>query len=264
MDEISVSDSWVNGSQCFGPRTLPVLDLSHGRVVHAVSGNRTEYQPVSADFLASSRPADVAAALRHRFGFREAYVADLSAIAGGPPDWDSLDAIARQGFRLWIDAGLRNARQAVELDQRRFPWGSEGASGATVIAGLETLSGPEALEEMLAAVGPRRLVFSLDLKAGEPLGSREAWNHAGADEILGVALTMGIERFLILDLARVGSKSGPVTQKICRRLCFAAPNVEIASGGGVRGPSDLEQLRQAGCDVVLVASSLYENTIGNE
>lgn len=246
------------------PQVLPVLDLLRGRVVGAVAGERNIYQPVSSELAASSDPATVAGAFRERFGFREAYVADLDAIAGAAPDWESINAVGQAGFRIWLDAGLRTAEQAIHLAERSLAHGNEEAKLSAVVVGSETAQGLVALQQMLEAIGHERLVFSLDLKAGQPLGSPDFWNDGSPEKILESALSLGVRRFLILDLAQVGTQSGTHTEPLCRKLRGMSEDIEIAAGGGVRDAKDIRSLYLSGCDVVLVASAFHAGRISRE
>jgi phosphoribosylformimino-5-aminoimidazole carboxamide ribotide isomerase len=177
------------------------------------------------------------------------YVADLDALAGGEPDCPVYAALRAEGFRLWVDAGLRDAAAARRLAQ----------SGVeTVVAGLETVAGPAALAETVSDLGSR-LVFSLDLKEGIPL-ARECW-EGDAWSVAAEAVRWGVRRVLVLDLARVGAAAGPGAPDLCARLAAAFPEVEVSAGGGVRGRADLERLRECGVRAVLVASALHDGTL---
>ena len=87
-------------------RILPVLDLKGGQVVRGVAGRRKEYRPIVSRIVSSAEPLAVARAFREQFGLRELYVADLDAIAGGPPDQATLVDLLDDGFQLWVDAGV--------------------------------------------------------------------------------------------------------------------------------------------------------------
>ncbi len=152
------------------------------------------------------------------------------------------------GFRIWVDAGLRQAQQGQRL---------AAAGVQSVVAGLETVAGPEVLEQLVDRLG-RRVVFSLDLRAGEALG---AWGQREPWDIALNALRRGVRRLLVLDLARVGQGQGTGTEELCARLAAAYPDVEIAAGGGVRGRADLVRLRAAGVSAVLVASALHDGRL---
>ncbi|NIV10372.1 MAG: HisA/HisF family protein, partial [Aliifodinibius sp.] len=60
-------------------KTIPVLDVLNGVIVHAVGGKREKYYPVKSVLCASSDPVNVALTFRS-LGFDELYMADLDAI----------------------------------------------------------------------------------------------------------------------------------------------------------------------------------------
>ena len=168
-----------------------------------------------------------------------------------PPALATYADLQNDQFRLLIDAGLRSAADALPL---------VGPGAVGLVAGLETLAGPDVLAELLALVGPARLVFSLDLKNGHPLASA-AWSATDPWTIAERALAAGVRRMLVLDLARVGVGGGTGTEALCRRLKESDPALEVLAGGGVRGPDDLQRLRGCGVDGVLVASALHDGRL---
>jgi len=157
-------------------QVLPVMDLMRGEVVRGVAGQRESYRPIQSQLSQASTPPAVAEAFHRSLGLSEVYLADLDAIGGGEPDWDIYRAVAGCGVKLWVDAGLVDAGQAFAL----LEFDPHGAVISGVVAGLETASGPKAVEEMLRAVGKGRLVFSLDMQAGRPLASSSQW---GSDPV---------------------------------------------------------------------------------
>lgn len=234
-------------------RIIPVIDLKNGIVVHGVAGHRNRYQPIVSQLTSSVAPLEVARAFAKTLGLRELYLADLDAIAGNEPSLALYDALGREGFQLWVDAGLSLPEDAHPL---------HGAGVARIVAGLETLAGPEALETLVQQLGDR-LVFSLDLREGTPLTNR-GWQGTDALAIAGQAHACGVRRLLVLDLARVGSGAGVGSEELCAQLVLRFPDVEVSAGGGVRGPEDLERLWQQGVEAVLVASALHDRRIVKE
>ncbi|MCS6850571.1 MAG: HisA/HisF-related TIM barrel protein [Gemmataceae bacterium] len=231
---------------------LPVLDLKSGLVVHGRGGRRHEYRPIVTPLSATAQPVDVARGFDRHFGLREMYVADLDAIAGAVPAWKTFAALQEAGFVLWVDAGVRAPPQARALFERGVEY---------VILGLETLAGPDVLRAVVAELGADRLVFSLDLRHGEPLGDRAAWKGADALGIADQATAAGIGRMIVLDLARVGLGAGPGTEELCRLLHERHPELMLVAGGGVRHAKDLRRLAKAGVRGALVASALHERRL---
>ena len=232
-------------------RVIPVLDVMYGDVVRGVGGRRHEYRPIVSRLTASSRPVDVAGALASHFGCRELYVADLDAILGGEPSWPLYAALHELAFRLWVDAGVRRMTRACQLAESGID---------SIVVGLETVAGPGELAEMVRAFG-ERIVFSLDLRQGEPLGEREAWQGLDAEGIAAQAVQLGVRRLLVLDLANVGCDNGIGTRELCGCLCAKYPHVSIGAGGGLRHRGDLEELRDCCVQAALVASALHDSRL---
>jgi phosphoribosylformimino-5-aminoimidazole carboxamide ribotide isomerase len=241
------------------PRVIPVLDLLGGQVVRGIAGRREEYRPIESRLCRTSAPVDVAQALAKAFGFREAYVADLDAIAGAEPAWDAYRAIAESGLQLLVDAGLCS-----NVTLTRFVTCRDEGWLAAAIVGLETLPSIDFLAQCVAELGSERIVFSLDLKEGQPISRLPEWQEADPFAIATQAFEVGVKRMVILDLARVGTSTGVGTEDLARRIRAAKPDVELIGGGGVRGVDDLRALAGAGYDAALVASALHDGRLTRE
>jgi phosphoribosylformimino-5-aminoimidazole carboxamide ribotide isomerase len=230
-----------------------VLDVRGRVVVRGVAGRRSEYRPIVSRLSASADPLVVARVFRERFGFTELYLADLNALAGAPPALDLYAALRSQGFTLWVDAGIRDAPTAGPL----------AASGVDyLVAGLETVCGPDVVGELCRQYGRERVVFSLDLRDGVPLGDPAAWR--GRDQPLEIGVwagEMGVRRIIVLDVGRVGTEQGLGTEDLCGRLAAACPRLEVIAGGGVRDRDDLRRLEAVGVRAALVASALHDGRL---
>src|SRR5262249_52749591 len=132
------------------------------------------------------------------------------------------------------------------------------------IAGLETWSGPDELAAMCRAIGSSRVIFSLDLKHGRPLGDVSQWRTADPLAIATRAVEAGIEEMIVLDLAQVGIGRGVTTLPVCRQLLDSFPALRVLTGGGVRNAADLDVLAAAGVNGVLVASALHDGGLTRE
>lgn len=232
---------------------LPVLDLLNGQIVRGIAGRRDDYRPIVSKLVDSAEPLTIARAFREQFGFEEFYLADLDAIRGGSPANDLLWRLQWDGFRLWIDPGISSA-----ASPNFYTIASRPAH--SIVVGLESVLGPHALAQILAEADPRRVVFSLDLKSGKPLGSAD-WGTDDPWAIAAQAIELGVERLIVLDLAQVGVGSGVGTEQLCMRLKKTHPNLQLTAGGGVRHMHDVKRLESIGVDYVLVASALHDGCI---
>jgi len=241
-------------------RIVPVIDLKANQVVRGVAGRRHEYRPVQSVLTASAAPGEVAAALLDVVGGSELYLADLESIAGEAVNLPAMREVAAAGARLWLDAGLQTADQA----ERLFDLGlKQGFLGQLVVA-LESIESIAELERISRNLPQDRLRLSVDLMNGRPLTKIAAWESAAPLEIAAAAVELGIDRFIVLDLADVGVGRGIQTLELCRQLQQTYPSAEIAAGGGVRSLADLRTLADAGCEAALVASALHSGAIGRE
>jgi phosphoribosylformimino-5-aminoimidazole carboxamide ribotide isomerase len=234
---------------------LPVIDLLGGVVVRGVAGKRSEYRAIESCFTEDASPSGIARALVRSFGFSDVYVADLDAIARRQPAWGDYESIARAGLKLWVDAGTSEIGRAKQLATALV----HGESIFRIILGLESLASPGVLREIASVVDADRLVFSLDLKDGQALASRQ-W-PADPLAIAEIAVAAGIGRIIVLDLARVGVGEGTGTQSLCEELHARWPELELVGGGGVRSMSDVHKLLASGLSRVLVASALHDGKI---
>jgi phosphoribosylformimino-5-aminoimidazole carboxamide ribotide isomerase len=199
----------------------------------------------------SSQILDVAHALAEAVGSMHLYLADLDAIAGKPPAVQHFRLLAERGFELWVDAGICCAADARPLVD---------AGVHQVVAGLETLANLEELARLQKVVIPDRVVFSLDLRAGSPLG-RSAELLREPLDLVAAARERGVRRMILLDIARVGMGRGIGTESLCREIKGRWPELELFVGGGVRGVDDICCAARAGASGVLVASALHNGRV---
>jgi phosphoribosylformimino-5-aminoimidazole carboxamide ribotide isomerase len=235
---------------------IPVIDLKSGQAVHAVAGDRDHYRPLRTRLHPGSDPLGLALAYRDVLCLRELYLADLDAIAGAPLAEGLYRAIQELGLSLWVDAGVRDRSSLPPL---------RDAGVETMVLGLETLRGPEALVEILDEIGPARAMFSLDLRSGVPVTAVGAdWGTNDPRALAETAVTLGVQRLLLLDLARVGTGHGTGTDRLLSELASSHPDLELCVGGGISALEDLHRLACAGAAAVLVGSALHDGRIGAE
>ncbi len=243
-------------------RVIGVLDLVDGRAVHARAGRRERYAPVREVAGMPIEPGDAPALARfyiEQCGLVELYAADLDAIrrAGDPdspasPSTATVATLAMLDAALWLDAGIASvgrARNACEI------------GAARVVVGLETLPSFDVLRQICSAVGGDRVVFSLDLRAGEPMVAADGIACGDQPHDLAErAADAGVGAMVVIDVARVGGNGG-LDMALVGRLRASAPDVMLLAGGGVRGLDDLRRLAGAGCDGALVATALHSGEL---
>ena len=250
-------------------RVIGVVDLLAGLAMHARGGIREHYVPVRtvAGAAIDGDPLALARAYVDHFGLTELYAADLDAILtrssgdartganAGRLAHDTIVRALATVAPLWLDAGVsseEDARRVLSLGTTR------------VVIGLETLGSFDALAAVCAAAGGEHVAFSLDLRNGEPVAPCLAVpSREPAHRLAARAADAGVGAVIVIDLARVGTATGPDADLIAR-VRAAAPAPILIAGGGVRGIDDLARLADAGCDGALVASALLDGRLGPE
>jgi HisA/HisF family protein len=226
-------------------KVIPVLDLKGGVVVHARRGRRDEYAPLQSPLVDGCNPVDVAQALTALCRTTNLYVADLDAIAGHPADEQTLAALAKV-TNPWTDAGATTPQQTAALAR---------AGVARNVIGTESIAAGWQLASSQPAV-----VLSVDLRDGRLISPdpRLAGREPAAAAPLATALN--VRELLVIDLARVGSGSGPPVDAVSE-LARALPGIDIYAGGGVRDDADLRALESVGAAGALVATALHEGRL---
>lgn len=227
-------------------KLVGVIDVMDGKAVHAIAGQRAKYQPVSfcrGDVL---RLAGYYAEI----GLRHLYIADLNALRGKEIQWAWIEQLAKLTFAsMMVDIGWCRIRldALVRLKQfvQHFP-------NLNWIIATESCEDFGCFDAMLDSTAPNHIVLSLDFANGAFLNQTQAW-----DDWVKHALSQSVDKVIVLDVAAVGTASGGSTHALVRLVKNNWPSLQLYSGGGVRNELDVTTLLEAGCDGVLVATSLY-------
>ena len=211
-------------------QVIPVLDLKGGVVVHARRGQRAEYAPLRSPLVEGCEPVAVARALCAVCRTSRLYVADLDALAGEPVNEPVLATLASEA-EPWVDAGAITPERAAALGR---------AGAARNVIGTESIEPGAALNRSAPP-----LVLSVDLRGGGLISPDPDLTGQDAAAAAPLARALSVRELLVIDLARVGSGSGPAVEAVAE-LAAALPGVAIYAGGGVRHDEDLRALDRRG------------------
>ncbi len=229
---------------------VPVLDIMQGRLVRGVGGRRELYRPNVSCLTPGADPVETCQAIRKAFQPQWFYVADLDAIQTGAPPSLLVSALAECGTSLAVDAGVSTVAEAEAVL----------ALGATrVIIGLESLTDLKMLEPLVDAIGTDRLIFSLDLRDGRPVGPAAANLHPM--HVVDSVLRIGLHHLIVLEFTNIGSSRGVQTASFCHSVKDRRADVILWTGGGVRDVADLMRLQLNRLDGAMVASALHDGKI---
>jgi phosphoribosylformimino-5-aminoimidazole carboxamide ribotide isomerase len=231
-------------------KIIPVIDVLNGVAVHAVRGNRKEYQPLKSVLTASIDPVVVASDFKLQ-GFSELYLADLDAILGKTPNFNLYTRLAQMGLNLMIDAGAADLTTIKKL---------QDCGVSKIIIGTETLSTMLFIKKAIQQTGSNNIIVSLDLKEDKILTLPDFDGPTEVFELINTFRNMGVSEFILLDLSRVGSGEG-VNIALLQKILTAIDNGHIYVGGGMQSVDDLLKLKELNLLGVLLASALHSGQI---
>ena len=107
------------------------------------------------------------------------------------------------------------------------------------------------------------MVVSVDIKDNRILTNSQKIRSLDFFSIIEKIVHKGIKTIILLDLSKVGSKSGVFNKNydVIRRKY---PDLEILIGGGVKNLNDILLLKKLGMNGVLIATVLHEGLIDLE
>ena len=235
-------------------RVIPVIDILGGVVVHAKRGERGRYEPIKSILSTSTEPVDIAKTFYREFGFGELYVADLDAILGKGSATEHIMEIHRATpMTLMVDSGVSSLQDAKRLKE---------AGVSTIIVATETLDNLTALSHIIAKMGSKLIISSLDLREGKVVSKSPTMIMQKPVQAAEILAGIGVSQLIVLELTKVGSESG-IDRSLAESIVKAV-KIPVITGGGIRDTTDLDELRRIGIGGALVATSLHTGSVTAE
>lgn len=235
-------------------KIIPVVDIKNGIPVHAIAGIRDDYQPIKNSRFDTRSVIGLCDQIISEFAPAYFYVADLDAIEQGQANYPLLEDLLRLKTHWLLDVGPRTAADLLSVQKHLSQ--SENWSA---IFGSESLSTLEQLELAVEKTDASRIVFSCDFRNGQLIGNPSI---AGLplDSLITKIVSFGIRKFIMIDLADVGTDQTSLPNLIEKaKLDLAA--IELFAGGGIKNQNDLMKFKSTGCSGVLVATSIHSGEI---
>lgn len=229
---------------------IPVIDILGGKVVHAVGGEREEYEPLQSKLCESCDPLPVALTFQS-MGFSTLYVADLDAIRGNSLNSKTYEQLSEAThLSVMIDAGISQMEKARRVLK---------VMDASLILGTETLRSLKFVKKAVESFGSEKIIVSIDLKQGNVLSKADTIQNRTPVSLANALEDRGVKRVIILNLSRVGTERGLDLDLIQRIL--QQTTLDVFTGGGIRGIEDLRSIRSLGVSSALIATSLHKGSL---
>lgn len=226
---------------------FPAIDLRNGQSVRLYQGNYNKETVINSNPITQAQQIQAA-------GLTHLHLVDLDgAKSGRPINLDIITAL-RQNTTLFIELGggirsLAQIQQYLSLGINR------------VIIGSAALTHPELATEAVARFGAESIAVGVDGRQEQV--ATDGWLTASSttfSEIIQAMQAVGVINFIVTDIERDGTLSGP-NIALLSRLQQKFPETNIIASGGISTIKDIEDLQTAGNKDIIVGRALYDGNV---
>lgn len=228
-------------------KIIPAIDIIDGKCVRLTKGDYSQQTIYNEDPLEVAKQFEDA-------GLKRLHLVDLDgAKAGEVKNWNVLEKIASK-TKLVIDfSGGISTQQNLEIT---FNSGATYAAiGSIAVKDEFTFSG------WLLAFGADRFIIGADVK--DEFIVVKGWTETTTLTVFDLVekyKVKGVKHFFCTDVNKDGLLQGPATG-LYKKILNQHPSIDLIASGGVTTLTELEELRQAGCDGAIIGKAIYENRI---
>jgi phosphoribosylformimino-5-aminoimidazole carboxamide ribotide isomerase len=226
---------------------IPAIDIINGKCVRLTKGDYAQQK------IYNENPLEVAKQFEDA-GIKRLHVVDLDgAKAGTIINLKVLESIAAN-TKLIIDFG--GGIKKINDVESVF---NAGASIATI--GSMAVKHPELLEEWLMEFGADKFLIGADVLDEKIKIS--GWLEDGGINIfnfIGSMIGLGVTNIFCTDISKDGVMEGPSID-LYKRILEEHPEINLIASGGVSNINDVIQLKEIGCNGVIIGKAIYEGLV---
>lgn len=227
-------------------RIIPAIDIIEGKCVRLTRGDFSTRKIYNED------PLEVAREIEDN-GIRYAHLVDLDGARQKKiVNYRTLEKIAA-GTSLEIDFG-GGIRSDSDIET------AFNAGARQVTAGTIAATDEEITLRWIAKYGNGRIILGADSK--ERKISVNGWQKETGEDVVQYIqgyFNKGFEYAVCTDVNRDGMLEGPATDLY--REIVKAVKIKLIASGGIASIKDLELVKEAGCEGVIIGKALYEGRL---
>lgn len=227
-------------------RIIPAIDIIEGKCVRLSQGDFSSVK------IYDNNPAELARRLEDN-GISYLHLVDLDAAKNQRiRNRNVLEEIAlKTALKVDFGGGIRSEEDIKSaLDS--------GASQVNI--GTVAVTDPLLFLRWLSDFGPEKIILSADCRQDKVCTS--AWMHTTPANICDYVHNYYMEGVLYTictDIERDGMLKGPATSLYSEILHRST--LRLIASGGISSISDIEDVRNAGCEGVIIGKALFEEKI---
>ena len=227
-------------------RIIMALDIIDGKCVRLTRGDYDTKK------IYSENPLDVAREIEDN-GIRYLHLVDLDGAKNKKIINHKILEKISSGTNLNIDFG-----GGVRSDEDLKIAFSSGAKQIT--AGTIAVTRPSLFLEWLDRYGNEKIILGADFKNRKVVSG--AWNELSEEDIVSFIsgyCSRGVSNSICTDVEKDGMMTGPATD-IYKEILGSA-KINLIASGGISSTKDIEDIKAAGCEGVIIGKAVYEGKI---
>lgn len=226
---------------------IPAIDIIDGKCVRLTKGDYSKKTIYNED------PLEVALQFENT-GIKRLHLVDLDgARTGSVKNWKVLEKIAGK-TKLSIDfSGGLSTQKSVEI--------SFNSGAAFTAVGSMAVKDEATFTGWLVLFGAEKFIIGADVK-NEKIVIR-GWTESTSltvFELIEKYKTKGVKQFFCTDVNKDGLLQGTAID-LYKKILNEHPSIDLIASGGITAVSELDELRQAGCNGAIIGKAIYENRI---
>lgn len=232
-------------------KLIPAIDLIDGHCVRLHQGkfNKVTHYDLGPVELAKKYQAT---------GFTNLHIVDLDGTKDGCSENADVikEIIETSGLNVQLGGGIRSLDDIVKwLDIGVF----QTISGSYAIVNIGRL------EDAFKNVELSRIIIALDIlyEGGEPMVMTHGWQQSSGQslfQLLKIFKDNGFQNFLITDISKDGTLSGP-NMNLYRQCVEFSESLKFIASGGLSSMSDVVELESIGLYSAVTGKALLDKKI---
>lgn len=227
-------------------RIIPAIDLIDGKCVRLTQG-QYEHKKVY-----NENPLEVARQYED-YGIRYLHLVDLDgAKAGKIVNYKIIEQIAGK-TRLKIDfgGGLKTDKDL----KTAFESGAHQVTGGSI-----AVKNPDLFLSWLQHYGPDKIILGADAINGKiAINAWQSVSDRAVIDFIADYVTRDVKYVVCTDIAKDGMLTGP-SAALYKKILTTTKVCLIASGG-ISSLHDILEMKEIGCEGVIIGKAIYENRI---
>ena len=234
-------------------RIIPAIDIIEGKCVRLTKGDYDTKK------IYNEKPLEVAKEIENS-GIEYLHLVDLDgAKAKHIVNYKVLELIAsKTSLKIDFGGGLKSNEDL----NIAFNSGARQITGGSI-----AVNDRDTFEAWLAKYGPQKIILGADSNDGKI--AINGWQDSSKEEVISFIKDYQRKRIkyvICTDISKDGMLEGPSIKlyKTIIEECSnssGAQSIKLIASGGVSNIGDIEELKNIGCEGVIIDKALYENRI---